>query len=292
MTLLYFLIWLRKREKIYMKAAHFNHHLRPGADEEESLFLRELCKHWQVPFTEGEEDVNTLAQTRKAGIEEAARYARYHFLHSERERFGKETNKECLLVLGHHRGDQAETVLLHMGRGTGLNGLSGMPYFKNRMLRPLLYTSREEIVRFASERELKWCEDVSNESGYYLRNRIRHDLIPLWNDILGYNLERNLSVLADNMQEETEAMEYIGQELLKECTLAQRTLNLKPLMKYPDAIKRRVIQKFLHRYLDEGGTMNREQFRQINETLKQLPATAAFRWGKINIDIKRYILTI
>lgn len=292
MTLLCFLIWLRKRDGVMIKAAHFNHHLREKTDEQESDFLREFCVCRQVPLAEGEADVRALALERRAGIEEAARFARYRFLHAELERLSLETEKKSFLLLGHHRGDQAETVLLHLGRGSGLKGLGGMRYRNDPLLRPLLYTSRAEIEHFAAAQELSWCEDASNESGEYLRNRVRHELIPLWNDLLGYSLEGRLSVLADNIAEEEEALAFVCREVLSRCAVKENELNLKRLQLYPPAIRRRVIQEFLtHHYGDEG-LLSREQFRQINETIGRLPAEASFYWRKMKIEIKRFLLTV
>lgn len=208
--LLYFLIWLRGREGFCVRAAHFNHHLRPGDDEEEIAFLEDLCSRYEVPLYLGGEDVESLAKERGAGVEEAARFARYTFF----ERCLKEEGQAhpSYLCLAHQLNDQAETLLLQLSRGSGLSGLSAMRQLDGYKLRPLLHLRRETMHDFMKSRELSWCEDVSNQEPRYRRNRVRLELLPLWADIAGDNLIERLARAADNLAVEDDLLEMEARE--------------------------------------------------------------------------------
>lgn len=161
-------------------AAVFNHGLRPEAAEE-CDFVENYCRERNIPCFRGETDVSAYSLENGLGIEEAARKLRYQFL------FGTAAENGCTAVAtAHHANDQAETVLMHILRGTGIDGLTGMkPYgFLKEysetipLIRPLLDITREEIKSYAAETGMPFREDRSNADTEYTRNRIRQDLLP------------------------------------------------------------------------------------------------------------------
>lgn len=161
-------------------AAVFNHGLRPEAAEE-CDFVEKFCSERAIPCIRGKADVRSYAAERNLGIEAAARELRYRFL------FKTAAENGCKAVAtAHHENDQAETVLMHILRGTGIDGLCGMlPYSFLKeynesipLIRPLLNVSREEIEKYAAETGMPYREDRSNFDSSYLRNRIRQELIP------------------------------------------------------------------------------------------------------------------
>ncbi|MBQ6341700.1 MAG: tRNA lysidine(34) synthetase TilS [Anaerolineaceae bacterium] len=161
-------------------AAVFCHGLRPEAAEE-CDFVQSYCDERGISCVRGEGDVRTYAKKNRLGIEEAARDLRYRFL------FQTAAENNCAAVAtAHHANDQAETVLMHILRGTGIDGLVGMrPYgFLKQysetipLIRPLLDITREDIESFASETGMPYREDRSNSDPNYTRNRIRHELLP------------------------------------------------------------------------------------------------------------------
>ena len=161
-------------------AAVFDHGLRPEAAEE-SDFVERFCSEHSVPCVRGKADVRSYAEEKSMGIEAAARELRYQFLF----RAAAEDDFRAVAT-AHHENDQAETVLMHILRGTGIDGLCGMrPYgFLKEysetipLIRPLLNISRKEIEKYAAENGMPYREDRSNFDTAYLRNRIRQDLIP------------------------------------------------------------------------------------------------------------------
>lgn len=167
--LLYLCKRLTEQISFCLSAAHVNHGLRPEA-EEEAAFCRRLCREWHIPFYETRVDAAGLAGREKISLELAARTLRYRFL---------ESLEQDKLALAHHKNDQAETVLLHLLRGSGTEGLGAMAPVRGKLIRPLLNFSRQEIEAFCQTEGLAYCTDQSNFSREYTRNRIRLDVMPL-----------------------------------------------------------------------------------------------------------------
>lgn len=158
-------------------AAHYNHNLRPTAGRDEQ-FVRDWCADHHIPLTVGSGDVARYAGESGMGLEEAARELRYEFLHRAAAESG------CsLIATGHHAGDNAETVLMNLIRGCGLNGLSGIPERRGILVRPMLSVTRREIDDYLSAHSIPHVEDETNSDQHYTRNRIRHRLIPLLEEL-------------------------------------------------------------------------------------------------------------
>ncbi len=158
-------------------AAHYNHGLRPTAGRDEQ-FVRDWCANHNIPLTVGHGDVTQYAATYGLGIEEAARELRYEFLY----RTASETG--CTLIAtGHHAMDNAETVLMNLIRGCGLNGLSGIPDRRGALVRPMLFVAHDEIEHYLASHHIPHVEDETNSDVTYTRNRIRHQLIPLLEEL-------------------------------------------------------------------------------------------------------------
>lgn len=150
--------------------ANFNHRLRPEA-EAEAEFVGDWARRRGLPFCAGAADIARLAKGKN--VQDIARRERYAFLRSAAFRLG-----DAVISTAHHRDDQAETVLLHLLRGSGTAGIAAMRPAENNVVRPLLCVSRADILAYARENSVEWREDASNASGKYLRNRIRHTLLP------------------------------------------------------------------------------------------------------------------
>ena len=172
MCLLDYLCALAPRCGFSVAAAHLNHLMRPTA-QRDVAFLRELCEKLGVPLYVEERDVRALARERGIGEEEAGRWARYDFLTRTADQIGAEK-----IATAHHRQDQAETVMLNLLRGTGPEGLGGIPPVRGKFIRPLLNTRRQDIEEYLRERGLSHIEDETNESRGYARNRLRLDIWP------------------------------------------------------------------------------------------------------------------
>jgi tRNA(Ile)-lysidine synthase len=165
---------LRAHLGITVLVLHFHHQLRgPEADEDER-FVKALAEELHLEFVSGRADVAGEARLHGWNFEDAARRLRYQFFASAAEAHG--LNR---VAVAHTANDQAETVLSHLLRGTGLTGLAGIYPAAGLIVRPLLETGREELLEYLSELGQSWREDSSNQDTTRMRARIRHQLIPL-----------------------------------------------------------------------------------------------------------------
>ena len=164
-ALLFALYLLKDKLDIQLEAAHFNHHLRGEESDRDEAFVRAFCDRYDIPLSVG----SGVVTAGKKGLEAAARDARYAFL---RTLPGK-------IATAHTADDNAETILMHLIRGTGLKGLGGIMPVNGNVIRPMLTITRAEVEAFLEEWCLSCIEDSSNGEDAFLRNRIRHHVIPL-----------------------------------------------------------------------------------------------------------------
>jgi tRNA(Ile)-lysidine synthase len=180
LALLHILHSLRELLGCELHAATLDHGLRGEAGAADARFVVETCAAWGIAVTAGYTDVHAVAAENKLGIEAAARLARYDFL----ARVAQDTNAAYVAV-AHHADDQAETVLMHLLRGSGLQGLGGMSVraaLPNHpdvtLIRPLLNVTRAQIEAYCQEHSLVTREDATNADVTYARNRLRHEILP------------------------------------------------------------------------------------------------------------------
>jgi tRNA(Ile)-lysidine synthase len=169
-----------RRYRAELVLAHLNHGLRPSARRDEA-FVRQLADAWTSPLVVRSVAVPQEAEAGGIGIEEAARRARYAFLDEVAREAGAP-----IVAVGHHRDDQAETVLMNVLRGSAIRGLAGMPIRRPiapgspvALIRPLLEVSRADILSYLDARRLAFVDDETNRSPEMFRNRLRHELLPL-----------------------------------------------------------------------------------------------------------------
>jgi tRNA(Ile)-lysidine synthase len=177
-------------------AAHLDHRLRPGS-QEDVAFCAELCRQLGVVLRVGAADVRGRAERDGGGLEQAARRERYAFLRSVCEQ-----EQAAALAVAHTRDDQAETLLLRLLRGAGATGLGAMRPRSGDLLRPLLAVSRAEVLAHLRARALPWREDPTNADPAHRRNRVRHELLPYleqrFNPRVREALARAAALLADD----------------------------------------------------------------------------------------------
>ena len=188
-ALLYLLRAVAPSLQLTLVAAHLDHAIRQQSGDD-VVFVRSLCAQMQIPLFCERVDVPALAATQKVGLEEAGRLARQAFLSQVAEQAG------CTAIaLGHHRGDQAETLLHHLGRGCGLHGLAAMRRRRGLFVRPLLSYSKVELLTYLKEIKAEFVVDASNDELNFTRNRIRHQFLPLF-ATLNPQIEATLGDLA------------------------------------------------------------------------------------------------
>ena len=166
---------LAPRLRLSLHALSVDHGLREESAQD-TVFTLQLCNILNIPCTVRQADVRKMAENSGIGIEDAARRLRYDLLEQERVAV-----RADFIALGHHAGDVSEDVLLRLTRGTGWPALGGMAARddQRRLLRPLLATDAQALRELLVECGIDWCEDASNQSRQYKRNRLRLDVLPL-----------------------------------------------------------------------------------------------------------------
>lgn len=203
MVLLHIMKELRDVLGIKIVVAHLNHKIRAEAGEEEE-YVRETCRQWDVPFYVRREEVLELAARYKKTVEEAGRDARYQFFSKLMTDLSAQH-----IATAHHRDDVAETVLLHLLRGSGIKGLRGIMPVSGSIIRPLMALDRAAILNYAENNEIQYCTDQSNNDPLYLRNRIRLQLLPLLQEQYNPRISDTLNQLAAIARDENKVMEQL-----------------------------------------------------------------------------------
>ena len=258
MCLLHWLNELREVHDFSLFAAHYEHGLRGEESLRDAAFTAKACGEINVPCTVGHGDVPAFAADNKTGLEDAARTLRYRFLEETADMLGCDK-----IATAHTMNDNVETVLMNLCRGAGTRGLSGIPPVRGRLIRPLLWTTREEIEAYLLEHHIAHIEDSSNKSDVYLRNRIRHQVIPLL-------MEENPSVLSaigrasELLREDDECLCREAEQFLEVWQEAD-SIPVKPLLELDPAVAARVLRKLCGRGVSMERTRALLQFAKGTE---------------------------
>ena len=161
-----------------LEAVHVNHGIRGEEAKRDEAFVRKLCGQYNIPFHGYGYDVPKISKEKHLSEEEAGRMVRRQAFSEVMQKTGGK-----YIALAHHGNDRAETFLFHLSRGTGVKGLSSMKPVENKFIRPLLWAKRTEIEQYVQEMGYEFVEDATNASVEYTRNKIRHQMIPLFEEI-------------------------------------------------------------------------------------------------------------
>lgn len=222
MALLWAMYLLREKLQIQLEAAHFNHGLRGGESQRDADFVKDFCQGFGIPCHMG----SACVVAGNKGLEAAARDARYAFLHSLP---GK-------IATAHTADDNAETVLMHLVRGTGLKGLGGITPVNGNLIRPMLDVTRREVLAFLEEYHIPFVEDSSNAGDDFLRNRLRHHVMPLLQQE-NPRFSENTSSMAMRLRED--------EHLLSSLVQVGDSLRVSEAKALPPAQRSRVLAAFL-----------------------------------------------
>lgn len=221
-ALLWAMYLLKEEWNLTVNAAHFNHHLRGEESDRDEAFVRDFCEGYGIPLFVGSAEV----KPGKKGLEAAARDARYAYL---RTLPGK-------IATAHTADDNAETVLMHLVRGTGLKGLGGITPVNGSLIRPMLSVTRQDVEDFLNEYCVAHITDSSNETDEFLRNRLRHHVMPL---LTAENprLAENLSAMALRLR--------LDEQALSDLSAIDGPPRVETLRSMPAAVRARALERFL-----------------------------------------------
>jgi len=169
---------LFRRSGFQVGIAHCNFHLRGSESDGDEEFVHQLSRQYNLTYHVAHFNTDEYAREKKLSIQMAARELRYNWFEEICDQHGYSH-----IATAHNQDDVIETFLINLGRGTGLRGLSGIKPKSGRIIRPLLFASRSDIENYANDCMLEYREDSSNISVYYTRNKIRHEIIPLFEEI-------------------------------------------------------------------------------------------------------------
>lgn len=239
--LLHLLSSISKELNLTLFAIHINHNLRGKESELDKEYVYNFCKQLNIPLFIREFDIKSLSLQSKCSIEETARKVRYDEFSSLAIKINASK-----IVVAHNKNDQCETLLLNLIRGTGLDGLTGMNYMRNNIIRPLLDIDRTEIELYCNINSLNPRIDSSNLESIYTRNKIRLDLIPHINKNFNININNNLFKLSLLLKDEQDFIENFSFEVYKKClcekNIESLSLNVLLLLSNHIAVIKRVLR--------------------------------------------------
>lgn len=240
-VLLDLLVRLSEDVGLTISIAHVNYGLRGKESDRDEKFVKGLAKKYDCQlFLAKPKGLKNKSDNLQLG----ARNFRYKFFLDAAKKINADK-----IALAHHADDQAETVLLHLSRGAGLNGLTGMDSSREldnvvKLVRPLLPITRKEILGYAKERLLKFVEDSTNKTNKYSRNFIRHDVLPLLSKA-NPNIVKSLCKTANILRDDDIALDSIAIEGFKKVVKVEKGkvfIQRKGFLKYPMAIRKRILR--------------------------------------------------
>lgn len=193
------LLSLREELGLTLSAVHVHHGLRAASDEEEQ-FVRRFCEKHGLPLSVHHLHLDAH---KGASLEMAAREARYAV-------FGEYIHPGHFVATAHHLDDCMETFLINLCRGCGSRGLASIPYAREGIIRPLLDVSAQSIKEFALAHNMEWREDASNEDTYYLRNFMRHEILPRLKERTDVCFEKGFETTLQNLRAEADLLDDIS----------------------------------------------------------------------------------
>jgi len=205
-----------KKKDAKLVVVHVNHGIRPDASKD-AEYVKQLCEEFGVPFHLYERNIEKMADEQGIGTEEAGRKARYEAFAEVLELYGGNGK----IAVAHNKGDQAETVLFHLFRGSNVAGLSGIAPVRDHIIRPLLCVERREIEAFLKDKGRSFCIDSTNEENTYTRNKIRNVVLPYVEKEVCTRAVSHIVETADELMKLRQYLELQVKEIEKEAILVR-----------------------------------------------------------------------
>ncbi|MEK7700596.1 MAG: tRNA lysidine(34) synthetase TilS [candidate division NC10 bacterium] len=275
-ALLHLLAALAPRWRLTLHVLHVDHGLRPDSARDAEL-VRALGARLAVPV-----EVATVTVDPRGSLEAAARAARYAALEARADRLGAQR-----IALAHTADDQAETVLMRLLEGAGVRGLAGIPPVRGRVVRPLLDCRRRELVAELRRARLPWVEDPSNQDPKFLRNRVRHELLPLLAGSYNPEIATALARVAALARDAVSALDRVATAELERLAAWEAgavTLALGPLRALPRQVAAEVLRQAAGR-LGSQAPLRAWAHRGLRRVLAAPPPRRPFRLGGVTLEV-------
>ena len=272
-ALLHALTSLRRTSRLTLHVAHLDHSLR-AQSRDDAAFVRQLAERWRIPVTIERRDVEAICARESWSPEDGARRVRYRFLLETARRYSAD-----YIALAHTADDQAETVLMRLVRGTGLTGLGAIPIRRRLehawIVRPLLEAWRRDILVYLEQKELAYREDATNADPRFVRNRIRHQLLPLLERDYNPNIKSALTQLAEQSRSDSAYLQEAADRHWKrtvKATNAEVAISIPVFLRQPKALQRQLVRQAIQRV---RGDLLQMEFRHWLEAERLFTARPA-----------------
>ncbi len=272
-ALLLFLSELAKEIELKLHVWHLNHLIRPEAIEE-SDYVRRISLELGLDCTIDEIDAKKYSKDHKLSVQESGREIRYKALEALREQLGADK-----IAIGHHADDSVETFFINLFRGTGPRGLRGIAPCNDRIIRPLIDCRRADIIEYLRAKKIDFMIDSSNLDPKYLRNRIRHELIPLVNEF-SPTLSERIKAMGEILNDEERCLsEFTDQKWHAICRADDRevSMDLKKIAMEPLCFQRRLIRRAVEELTGPGSVLDFKSVESIidNTLVKKMDVELA-----------------
>lgn len=262
--LLHILYRLKEKMNIEVYAAHLNHQIRGLEAQKDALYISQICEDLGITSFVKAINVPEYCKEQGVSLEEGARTLRYEMFEEI-----KQKTKSNKIAIGHNRNDQAETVLMRIMRGTGLQGLRGIEYIRdNEIIRPILDIERSEIEAYCEKYELNPRIDKTNLESIYTRNKIRLELIPYMKDNFNPNVIESIVRMTNSLKSDSDYIDLEAEKSFKEVsTLKEDSVEIS-LPKYSNlhnAIKVRVLRSAIKHIIGDTNFVDQKHIEDIIE---------------------------
>ena len=272
-----------------VSAVHMNHGLRGETAKRDADFVRKTCAEWGTPLTVFQEDVAAYASRQNLTLEEAGRVLRYDRFESLRQSIDAD-----YLITAHTASDQVETLLMHLSRGCGLDALCGIPSKRDRICRPMLSCTRDEVLAYCHENGIEFVLDETNEDTRFTRNRIRHQVIPALEEV-NPAFTASLLRFRERVVDDVAFLNDLAEKLLDEADTHSGVL-IAPLQEAASPIRRRAIRMILRQHklktIEESHIISIEHVLLTGNGEVRLPQeqSAYIRNGILTVDTTNKIV--
>ena len=283
-----------------LRAVHVHHGIRGAEADRDEAFAQKLCESLSVPLCVAYCHVPAYAAEHGLSEEEAGRILRYQVLEKEAGKWEQElpAGSRVKIALAHHRDDNAETILHHLLRGSGLTGLAGIRPVQGRRIRPLLCVGREEIRAYLEAGHISWCEDSTNQSPDYTRNRIRSQVLPLLKTAVNEQAEEHILQAGQIIGQADAYLRQQAEEIWQEAVCGREedlaAIPLTAFARQPEILKTYLIRLMLDRLHPGWKDIGSRHFTAIAELAGKpvgsrldLPGGLMARTGYETLEIVR-----
>lgn len=288
-ALLHLLRSVSAAQRLALHVAHLDHALRKDSPDD-AAFVRALAQQWRLPVTIARWSVGERCEREGWSLEDGARRLRYQFLEDVAA-----AQSAGVVALAHTADDQAETVLMRLVRGAGLQGLSAMPAARRlgtaRLIRPLLGVWRRDLLAYLRRHGLSYREDATNRDPRFLRNRIRHELLPLLERSFNPNMKAALTQLAEQSADDYAYLQGAALRQWKRLAKPRRSrpnpeiaIRLAGFLRQPPALQRQLLRQAVLELRGELTAMEFRHWEQARRLLARCPVGTVLDWpGRVQL---------